>query len=36
MMKAEYVNQQYKNFIATDINAGGKFDGFMVAASIGF
>lgn len=36
MMKAEYVNQQYQNFVATDIYSGGKFDGFMVAAAIGF
>ncbi|MBC7382544.1 MAG: hypothetical protein H7296_06045 [Bacteroidia bacterium] len=36
MMKAEYVNQQYKNFAATDIRSGGMFNGFMVSAAIGF
>ncbi|MBK5286463.1 MAG: hypothetical protein JJE25_13775, partial [Bacteroidia bacterium] len=36
MMKAEYVNQEYKNFSATDIRSGGKFDGFMIEASVGF
>ena len=35
-LKAEYVNQQYKKFASTDIRSGGKFDGFMVEASIGF
>jgi len=36
MQKAEYVNQQYKSFAATDIRSGGKFSGFMIEASIGF
>ena len=36
MLKAEYVNQQYKNFISADIRSGGKFDGFMLEASVGF
>jgi hypothetical protein len=36
MLKAEYVSQLYKNFRSTDIRSGGKFDGFMVEASIGF
>lgn len=36
MMKAEYVNQQYKNFAQKDIRSGGKFDGYMAEASIGF
>ena len=36
MMKAEYVNQEFKNFKATDIRSGGKFNGFMLEASIGF
>jgi hypothetical protein len=35
-LKLEYVNQQYKNFAATDIRSGGKFDGFMVEATVGF
>jgi len=36
LMKAEYVNQQYKNFAADDIRYGGKFDGFMIEATVGF
>jgi hypothetical protein len=32
LLKAEYVNQEYKNFIATDIRNGGKFKGFMLEA----
>ena len=36
MLKAEYVSQLYKNFKTTDIRSGGKFDGFMIEASIGF
>ena len=36
MMKAEYVNQQYKKFASTDIRSGGKFSGYMIEASIGF
>lgn len=36
VLKAEYVNQQYKKFTSSDIRSGGKFDGFMVEASIGF
>jgi hypothetical protein len=36
MIKAEYVNQQYKNFASTDIRSGGKFNGYMLEASIGF
>jgi len=36
MLKAEYVNQLYKNFKSTDIRTGGEFDGFMIEASIGF
>jgi hypothetical protein len=36
MLKAEYVNQHYKHFASSDIRSGGKFDGFMVEASIGF
>ncbi len=36
MLKAEYVSQFYKNFKSTDIRSGGKFDGFMIEASIGF
>ncbi|MFI5219145.1 MAG: hypothetical protein ACHQNT_06615 [Bacteroidia bacterium] len=36
MMKVEYVNQEYKDFALTDIRSDGKFDGFMIEASIGF
>jgi len=36
MMKAEYVSQEYKDFVDTDIRSGGKFKGFMVQASVGF
>lgn len=36
MLKAEYVSQQYKNFASTDIRSGGKFNGIMVEASVGF
>ena len=36
MMKAEYVNQEYKNYDATNILNGGQFKGFMIAAAISF
>jgi hypothetical protein len=36
MLKGEYVDQMYDNFPTTDIRSGGKFDGFMLEASIGF
>ncbi len=36
MLKAEYVDQLYRNFKSTDIRSGGKFDGIMFEASIGF
>jgi hypothetical protein len=36
LMKAEYVNQEYKDFLLTDFRAGGKFDGFVIEAAIGF
>jgi len=36
MLKAEYVNQQYQNFQVTDIRSGGKINGFMIEASVGF
>ncbi len=36
MLKAEYVSQFYKKFKSADIRSGGKFDGFMIEASIGF
>ncbi len=36
MMKAEYVNQIYLNYVNTNILNGGRFDGYMLEASIGF
>jgi hypothetical protein len=36
MMKVEYVNQVYLNYAATNILNGGRFDGTIVEASIGF
>ncbi|MEO6520819.1 MAG: hypothetical protein ABIN91_04015 [Mucilaginibacter sp.] len=35
-LKAEYVDQQYKNYAATNILNGGEFKGFMVQAAISF
>jgi len=36
LMKAAYVSQEYKNFVATDIRSGGKFNGLMIEAAVGF
>ena len=36
MLKAEYVVQQYKNFPGADYRAGGKFNGYVVEAVVGF
>lgn len=36
MLKAEYVNQAYKDFSSTDIRYGGKFSGETIEASVGF
>jgi hypothetical protein len=36
ILKAEYVNQVYLNYAATNILNGGQFSGTMVEASIGF
>lgn len=36
MMKGEYVSQVYNNFASTDIRSGGSFNGFMIAAVVGF
>jgi len=36
MLKAEYVAQEYQKFAATDIRAGGKFNGYMIEAVVGF
>ena len=36
MLKAEYVNQDYKNFLATDIRNGGNFKGLMIEGVVAF
>ncbi len=36
MLKGEYVSQVYKAFPTTDIRSGGKFDGIMMEAVVGF
>lgn len=36
LLKGEYVIQNYKNFKATDIRNGGKFDGYVIQAVVGF
>jgi len=36
MLKTEYVSQVYQNYASTNILNGGRFDGYMVEASIGF
>jgi hypothetical protein len=36
LMKAEYVNQQYNDFLPTDIRNGGKFSGIMFEGVISF
>ncbi|MGV3528200.1 MAG: hypothetical protein ACO1OO_04835 [Flavisolibacter sp.] len=36
LLKGEYVNQEYKNFAATDIRNGGKFNGYVIEAVVGF
>ena len=36
LLKGEYVTQQYKNFAATDIRNGGKFNGYVIEAVVGF
>jgi hypothetical protein len=36
LLKGEYVVQNYRDFPATDIRNGGKFDGFMLEAVVGF
>lgn len=36
MLKMEYVSQTYNNFPITDIRNGGKFNGAMIEASVGF
>lgn len=36
MMKAEYVNQKYDHYDASNILSGGRFNGFIAEATIGF
>ena len=36
LLKGEYVNQEYRHFAATDIKNGGKFNGYVIQAVIGF
>jgi hypothetical protein len=36
LLKGEYVFQQYNDFPTADYRNGGKFNGFMVEAVIGF
>lgn len=36
LVKAEYVKQEYKNFLPTDIRNGGKFNGFMLEGVVAF
>lgn len=36
LMKGEIVKQQYKDFLATDYRNGGKFNGFVLEAIVGF
>lgn len=36
LLKAEYVDQKYKNFLSSDIRYGGKFNGYTVEAVVGF
>lgn len=36
MMKAEYVNQKYKDYPTTDYRSGGQFKGYVVEAIVGF
>jgi hypothetical protein len=36
LLKAEYVNQEYKGFVTTDIRNGGKFKGFVIEAVTAF
>ena len=36
LMKAEYVDQRYEDFPATDIRSGGTFNGWMLEGAVGF
>jgi hypothetical protein len=35
-MKGEYVIQKYKDFPSSDIRNGGKFNGYVIEAVVGF
>ena len=36
LLKGEYVTQSYVDFPTTDYRNGGKFDGYMIVATVGF
>jgi hypothetical protein len=36
LMKGEYVIQKYKDFPSSDIRNGGKFNGYVIEAVVGF
>jgi len=36
LLKGEYTTQEYKNFAASDIRNGAKFDGYVIQAVVGF
>ena len=36
LLKGEYVNQKYNDFPTSDYRSGGKFDGYVIAATVGF
>ncbi len=36
LLKTEYVNQSYQNFPVADFRAGGKFNGYVIEAVVGF
>jgi hypothetical protein len=36
LLKAEYVDQRYKDFVPADYRSGGKFEGYVIEAVVGF
>lgn len=36
LLKGAYINQEFKDFPKADVRAGGKFNGVMIEAAIGF
>ena len=36
LLKAEWVDQRYKDFVTTDYRSGGKFNGYVIEAVVGF